>query len=60
MATYEYACECGHEWEAEHRMTDEPVRDCPKCGEPRARRQVTASTFVLKGGGWASDSYSKS
>lgn len=58
--TYEYACECGNEWEQDQRITDDPVRDCPKCGQPKARRQVGGAAFVLKGGGWASDSYSKS
>lgn len=59
MPTYDYACECGHRWEMEQRITDEPAKACPECGEPKARRQVGAPSFVLKGGGWAADNYSR-
>ncbi len=32
MPVYEYACEkCGHEFEREQRITDEPIKTCPKC-----------------------------
>jgi putative FmdB family regulatory protein len=59
MPTYEYACQaCGHAWEATQRMSDDPLRDCPSCGKPKAKRQISAGTgFILKGGGWYSDLY---
>ncbi len=57
--TYEYVCtECGHEWEAEQRISEAPLRDCPSCAKPNARRQISAGAgFILKGGGWYSDGY---
>jgi putative FmdB family regulatory protein len=61
MPTYEYACEaCGNEWEAEQRITENALKDCPKCGEPKARRLISGSRFLLKGGGWYADGYGSS
>lgn len=59
MPTYEYRCEkCGHEFEREQRITDEPLKKCPSCRSARAKRLISATSFVLKGGGWYSDLYS--
>jgi putative FmdB family regulatory protein len=59
MPTYEYRCEkCGHEFEREQRITEDPIKTCPKCKAPKARRLISATSFVLKGGGWYSDLYS--
>lgn len=60
MPTYEYACgSCGHEWESEQSIKDDPLRDCPKCHAAEAKRQISRGTgFILKGGGWYSDLYS--
>ena len=59
MPTYEYRCEkCGHEFEREQRITEEPVKKCPSCRSARAKRLISATSFVLKGGGWYSDLYS--
>ncbi len=57
--TYEYACgACGHEWEAEQSISEVPLKKCPKCGKPQARRLVSGGTgFLLKGGGWYADGY---
>ena len=60
MATYEYkCCNCNHEFETEQKMTDEPLRGCPKCLVDGLRRQIPGKTgFVLKGDTWAKDGYS--
>ncbi|NOY90355.1 MAG: zinc ribbon domain-containing protein [Deltaproteobacteria bacterium] len=59
MPTYEYACDaCGHEFEREQRMTDKPLKKCPKCGKMKSRRMLSSSNFILKGGGWYADGYS--
>ena len=59
MPTYEYACEnCGHEFEREQRITEDPIKKCPQCGEEKARRMIVGGNFILKGGGWESDLYS--
>lgn len=58
MPTYEYACEaCENAWEAEQRITEPALTDCPKCGAAKARRLISGSRFVLKGGGWYADGY---
>ena len=62
MPTYEYVCEaCGHQWEAFQSIKDDPLRACPSCEQPKAKRQISAgSGFILKGGGWYSDLYASS
>jgi len=53
MPIYEYACEaCGHELEAMQKMSDAALTDCPACGKPALKKQISAAGFVLKGGGW--------
>lgn len=59
MPIYEYSCEkCSHEFEREQRITEDPIRKCPACGADRARRLISRTSFVLKGGGWYNDLYS--
>src|SRR5947209_3488316 len=59
MPVYEYACEkCKHEFEVEQRISDDPVRSCPKCRARKVKRLISRTSFVLKGSGWYSDLYS--
>ena len=60
---YDYGCKnCGHKFEAEQSMNDDALSKCPVCwDETSLRRIITGGAgFVLKGGGWAADNYSKS
>jgi len=61
MPTYEYFCRvCDHQFESEQKITDEPLVECPKCLTASLRRVIPSRTgFILKGGGWAKDLYSK-
>ncbi len=53
MPIYEYRCEdCGHELEVLQKMSDKPLTDCPECGKPALRKQVSAAGFRLSGSGW--------
>ena len=53
MPIYEYLCEnCGHEFETLQKLSEAPLRDCPKCSTPQLVKKVTAAGFRLKGGGW--------
>ena len=53
MPIYEYKCEhCGHEFEALQKMSSDPLTQCPECKEPKLKKLVSASRFVLKGQGW--------
>jgi putative FmdB family regulatory protein len=57
MPIYEYRCEsCGHEFERLVKISA-PTPDCPECGAGPARKKVSASSFVLQGGGWYRDHY---
>ena len=33
-------------------MSDQPLKDCPSCGEPKLEKLVSSAGFQLKGGGW--------
>lgn len=62
MSTYEYICQdtdCKHEWEEEQRMSDPVLTVCVLCGQETAKRLISKSSFILNGGCWAKDSYSK-
>ena len=58
MPVYEYLCKaCDHEFEREQRISDKPVKKCPECGAMKAKRLISRTSFVLKGGGWYNDLY---
>ncbi|MDP2819761.1 MAG: zinc ribbon domain-containing protein [Polaromonas sp.] len=53
MPIYAYKCEsCGHNKDVLQKMSDAPLTDCPQCGAPAFRKQLTAAGFQLKGSGW--------
>lgn len=53
MPIYEYECQkCGHQMEALQKMSDDPLKECPACGEHELKKLVSAAGFRLKGGGW--------
>lgn len=60
MITYEYKCDCcDHTLEIEQSIKDKPIVECPKCKVCALKRQISNTSFVLKGAGWAKDLYSK-
>jgi len=53
MPIYEYQCKaCGHTLEVIQKISEEPLKFCPECGEPALNKLVSAAGFRLKGGGW--------
>lgn len=53
MPIYEYKCtSCSHGLEAIQKVAEEPLRDCPACGQPSLKRLLSAAGFQLKGSGW--------
>ena len=53
MPIYAYKCEsCGHTKDVLQKMSDPLLTDCPQCGAPAFKKQVTAAGFQLKGSGW--------
>ena len=60
MPIYEYQCQdCGEQLEKLQRMSDDPLTDCPACGEAALKRLVSAAGFRLKGGGWYETDFKK-
>jgi putative FmdB family regulatory protein len=53
MPIYAYKCEsCGHAKDILQKISDPVLTDCPSCGAPAFKKQVTAAGFQLKGSGW--------
>lgn len=58
MPVYEYECgACGHRFEEWQKMSDKPIKTCPKCKAKKVEKLISATSFQLKGGGWYSDLY---
>ena len=58
MPIYEYECQaCQHRFEEWQKMSDKPVRVCPKCKARKVEKLISHTSFQLKGGGWGSDLY---
>lgn len=58
MPTYEYQCEnCGYKFEKLQKMSDEPIKKCPKC-EGRVKRLIgTGIGVIFKGSGFYATDY---
>ncbi len=53
MPIYAYKCDsCGFAKDVLQKMSDAPLSDCPSCGAPAFKKQLTAAGFQLKGSGW--------
>jgi len=53
MPIYDYRCsECGNQLEALQKISDAPLTLCPACNRNGLAKQVSASSFRLKGAGW--------
>ena len=60
MPIYEYACKhCKHKLDALQKMSDDPLVDCPECGEPALKKLLSAPRFRLKGAGWYETDFKK-
>lgn len=62
MPTYEYQCQkCGHRFSEFQKITDPPVRNCPKCGRKNCVEQVISggAGLIFKGSGFYITDYKK-
>jgi putative FmdB family regulatory protein len=56
---YPYRCtECGHRFEKIQSFSAEPETVCPKCGNAKLVRILTAPGLQFKGAGWYVNDYS--
>ena len=52
MPTYEYECgSCHRTFEVKQRISEPSLTTCDECGGP-VHRLLSATPFILKGGGW--------
>lgn len=57
MPIYEYKCDkCGKDFEVFQGISDPPVTACRFC-KGRVRKQMSLSSFQLKGSGWYTTDY---
>ncbi|MBU8975510.1 MULTISPECIES: zinc ribbon domain-containing protein [unclassified Lysobacter] len=60
MPIYAFECAaCGHTFDRLQKLSDADPAQCPACGEPQVRRQLTAPQFRLAGGGWYETDFKK-
>ena len=60
MPIYGYACKnCDHRLNELQKIADAPLVDCPECGKPELKRQLSAPRFRLKGKGWYETDFKK-
>ena len=57
MPIYEYKCDtCDNQFELRQKFTDEPAKECPRCGG-QVSKLISQSAFALKGSGWYAQGY---
>ena len=57
MPIYGYRCSnCGHEFEIQQRMSDEPLKVCPKC-QGKLTKILYPAGVIFKGSGFYSTDY---
>jgi len=60
MPTYDYECKkCGHEFEAQQKMSDKLLDKCPKCSGSLRRLIGKGSGIIFKGSGFYETDYKR-
>lgn len=60
MPIYAFECDaCGHAFDRLQKLSDPDPAECPACGAPQVRRQLTAPAFRLSGSGWYETDFKK-
>jgi putative FmdB family regulatory protein len=64
MPVYLYSCKKCGEFETMQSINDPPLEECPTCIKKKGKskkpkRLIGSTSFILNGGGWAKDKYSK-
>lgn len=58
MPIYEYVCQsCAHRFEVKQRISDAPIADCERCGQPVVK-VISPPAIMFKGSGWYVTDYS--
>lgn len=57
MPTYGYRCaSCGHQFEIVQRISEEPLKECPKC-QGKLNKVLYPTGVIFKGSGFYSTDY---
>jgi putative FmdB family regulatory protein len=60
MPTYDYRCpQCGHEYEAFQKISDQTLVKCPQCGARGERRITGGAGIHFKGSGFYITDYKR-
>ena len=60
MPIYAFTCAaCGHSFDRLQKLSDPDPSACPDCGASAVKRQLTAPSFRLSGGGWYETDFKK-
>ena len=60
MPTYEYKClKCGYMFEEFQKMSDKPVRTCPKCSGKVRKLISKGGGIIFKGSGFYATDYAR-
>ncbi|HFB67772.1 MAG TPA: zinc ribbon domain-containing protein [Calditrichae bacterium] len=60
MPTYEYKCkQCGHQFEAFQKISDDPLTECPECGGEVVRLISGGTGLIFKGSGFYLTDYAR-
>ena len=61
MPTYDYRCEgCGHEMAVFQGITEDALKQCPKCKEDELRRLIgSGAGIIFKGSGFYETDYKR-
>lgn len=60
MPTYDYEClKCGENFEAFQKMSEKPLKKCPKCNGEVKRLISSGSGLIFKGSGFYATDYKK-
>ena len=60
MPTYEYECTgCGHKFDLFQKITDKPIKKCPKCSGAVRRLIGSGAGIIFKGSGFYATDYKK-
>jgi len=53
MPIYEYVCKsCEFQKDVLQKLSDDPLTECPQCGENSFNKKISAAGFRLSGTGW--------
>jgi putative FmdB family regulatory protein len=60
MPTYDYECrKCGHRFEFFQKMSEEPLKACPRCKGSLHKMIGSGSGLIFKGSGFYATDYKK-